>query len=267
MAVYFFIKKNVITHRPKNAPTADNRQNLDPNRKILVCVGDSNTHGNVSYNWVDDLVNDFPAYQILNAGINADLTNTLLKRLNDTIACKPNYITLLIGTNDVQATMSQKQEKRYREMNKIGADETSNFETFCQNYSKIIQRLKTETYAKIAVFSLPILGEDLINSANIKGDKYSNFIKEIAQNEDLIYLPLREMQKEYLKQNPPQSKYTYEDTFMVMNLSILKNIFLERSWDKISEEHGFMLTPDNIHQNSISGKMILELVQNFIKTN
>ncbi len=264
VAVYYYLRNQITSHRPINAPTAQNRQTLDIAKTTLVCVGDSNTHGNVSYNWVDDLVAIYPNFQILNAGVNADLTGTLLRRLDDTIACKPDLISLLIGTNDIQSTMSQTQEKRYRQMKKIDQNEVVNFGSFCENFSKIIYRLKTETNAQIAVLSLPILSENLNHEANKKGDQYSDFIKQVATQQNLTYLPLRETQKAYLQQNPSQSKYSYEDTFKIMNFSILRNIFLKQSWDEISTKHGLALTPDNIHQNSVSGKMIVDLVKSFI---
>ncbi len=268
IATYYYLRDQITSHRPTNAPTAQNRKTLDITKTTLVCVGDSNTHGNVSYNWVDDLMRIYPDFQILNAGVNADLTGTLLRRLDDTMACKPDFITLLIGTNDIQSTMSASQEKRYRQMKKVDAGEVVNFNSFCENFSKIITRLKTETNAQIAVFSLPILSENLNHEANKKGDKYSDFIKQIATQENLTYLPLRETQKENLQQHPSQSKYSYDDTFRLMNFSILRNIFLKQSWDEISTKHGLALTPDNIHQNSVSGKMIIDLVKKFIeKTN
>ncbi len=268
IAAYFYLRNQITSHRPTNAPTAQNREALDITKTTLVCVGDSNTHGNVSYNWVDDLVSIYPNFQVVNAGVNADLTGTLLRRLDDTMACKPDFVTLLIGTNDIQSTMSASQENRYRQMKKVDAGEVVNFNSFCENFNKIITRLKTETNAQIAIFSLPILSENLNHEANKKADQYSDFIRQIATQENLIYLPLRETQKSYLQQHPTQSKYNYEDTFRLMNFSILRNIFLKQSWDEISTKHGFLLTPDNIHQNSISGKMILDLVKKFIeKTN
>jgi lysophospholipase L1-like esterase len=262
--LYLYLKNQITSHRPTNAPTAQNRQKLDIAKTTLVCVGDSNTHGNVSYNWVDDLEVIYPDFQILNAGVNADLTGTLLRRLDDTIAAKPDLITLLIGTNDIQSSMSLSQEKRYREMKKIAPNEQTSYAIFCDNFSRIITRFKTETNAQIAVFSLPILSENLDHEANKKGDQYSDFIKQMAAQENLTYLPLRETQKAHLQQHPSQSKYSYEDTFRLMNLSILRNIFMKQSWDEISTIHGLRLTPDNIHQNSVSGQMIIDLVKTFI---
>ncbi|CAH0996603.1 hypothetical protein EMA8858_02735 [Emticicia aquatica] len=263
-AAYAWLYQKVSKHIPENYPNIQNRQQIDASKKTLVCFGDSNTHGNVSYNWVNDLSSELADYQVFNAGINSDLTYTLLRRINDIIACNPDFITLLIGTNDVNSTMHIKMEKRYQQLGRISKETSPNFEEFKKNYAEIIHQLKQKTKAKIAVMSLPVMGEDLAHEANIRADKYSNFIKELAEKEQLIYVPVREKQKEFLLKNPKPPKHTFEETYKLLNLSVIRYYILGNSWDEISRKHGFQLTPDNLHQNSIAGIMIRDLVKDAI---
>lgn len=264
--LYAWLYRKVSKHIPENYPNAKNRQQIDVSKKILVCFGDSNTHGNVSYNWVNDLSSQLTDYQVFNTGINSDLTYTLLHRIDDVIACKPNFITILIGTNDVNATMGKVMEKRYQDLGRISKDTSPNFEDFKKNYIEIIGHLKTKTQAKIAVMSLPVMGEDLAHEANQKADKYSEFVKQLATDEQLIYLPVREKQKEFLQKNPQPLKYTFEDTYKLLNFSVISYYLLGKSWDETSAKHGFQLTPDNLHQNSIAGGMIRDLVMASIQS-
>ncbi|GGD77827.1 esterase [Emticicia aquatilis] len=231
-----------------------------------MCFGDSNTHGNVSYNWVNDLSSQLTGYQVFNAGINSDLTYTLLRRIDDVVACKPNFITILIGTNDVNSTMSKVMEKRCQDLGRISKDTSPNFEDFKKNYIEIIRQLKAKTQAKIAVMSLPVMGEDLAHEANQKADKYSEFVKQLASDAQLIYLPVREKQKEFLQKNPQPLKHTFEETYKLLNYSVISYYLLGKSWDEISAKHGFQLTPDNLHQNSIAGGMIRDLVMASIQS-
>ena len=258
-SVYIWLYRKVSSHIPENYPDAQNRQKIDPTKNVLVCFGDSNTHGNVSYNWVDDLVKLLPDFQIFNAGKNSDLTYTLLQRIDDVIACKPDYITILIGTNDVNATMGKKMEKRYQSLGKIGKDISPNFEDFKRNYIEIIRQLKQQTKAKIGIMSLPVMGEDLAHEVNLKADKYSDFIKELAADEQIIYLPVREKQKEFLIKNSKPLKDTFEETYKLLNFSVMRHELLGQTWDEITTKHCFQLTPDNLHQNSISGGIIRDL--------
>jgi lysophospholipase L1-like esterase len=260
--IYAWLYRKVSKHIPENYPNAANRLQIDPSKKVLVCFGDSNTHGNVSYNWVNDLSNQLLDYQVFNAGINSDLTYTLLRRIDDVIACKPDYITILIGTNDVNATMGKVMEKRYQELGRVSKDISPNFEDFKKNYTEIVRQLKQKTTAKIAIMSLPVMGEDLTHEANLKADKYSDFIKQLSDDEQVNYLPVRETQKEFLQKKPKPLKHTFEETYKLLNFSVIGYYLLGKSWDEITAKHGFQLTPDNLHQNSIAGGMIRDLVIN-----
>jgi len=264
--LYAWLYRKVSKHIPENYPNSKNRQQIDTSKKVLVCFGDSNTHGNVSYNWVNDLSSQLTDYQVFNAGINSDLTYTLLRRIDDVIACKPDFITILIGTNDVNSTMGKVMEKRYQDLGRVSKDTSPNFEDFKKNYIEIIRQLKAKTNAKIAVMSLPVMGEDLKHEANQKADKYSEFVKQLAADEQLIYLPVREKQKEFLQKNLQPLKYTFEDTYKLLNFSVISYYLLGKSWDEISAKHGFQLTPDNLHQNSIAGGMIRDLVMASIQS-
>ena len=112
--------------------------------------------------------------------------------------------------------------------------------------------------------SLPVLGEDLAHEANQKADKYSEFVKQLATAEQLIYLPVREKQKDFLQNNPQPLKHTFEKTYKLLNFSVINYYLLGKNWDEISTKHGFQLTPDNLHQNSIAGGMITDLVKDAI---
>jgi lysophospholipase L1-like esterase len=182
------------------------------------------------------------------------------------IACKPNFITILIGTNDVNSTMGKVMEKRYQDLGRVSKDTSPNFEDFKKNYIEIIRQLKAKTHAKIAVMSLPVMGEDLAHEANQKADKYSEFVKQLATNEQLIYLPVREKQKEFLQKKPQPLTHTFEETYKLLNFSVISYYLLGKSWDEISTKHGFQLTPDNLHQNSIAGGMIRDLVMENLKS-
>ena len=112
--------------------------------------------------------------------------------------------------------------------------------------------------------SLPVLGEDLAHEANQKADKYSEFVKQLATDEQLIYLPVREKQKDFLQKNPQPLKHTFEEAYKLLNFSAINHYLMGKNWDEISTKHGFQLTPDNIHQNSIAGGIIRDLVKDAI---
>ena len=73
---------------------------INNDKPVVVCCGDSITHGHIGYDWVSSLRRRDGSKIYINAGINADLTWNLNQRINDIIKHNPDYITILIGTND-----------------------------------------------------------------------------------------------------------------------------------------------------------------------
>ena len=262
--VYGSLWKKITSSKPEKYPTLQNRQNLDATKKTLVCLGDSITHGIVSYDWVTDLTGIFPDLQILNAGINSDLTFTILNRIDDVIDCRPDFIIILAGTNDVNAMMSSTNLKSYKQMGRISKETIPDFESFKNNYHQIVALLKQKTTAQIALVSLPVMSEDLTHEANMKADNYSAYVKQLTQEEQLGYLPFREIEKEYLLVNPRQLKHKFEETTKLFTFSLINHFILGKDWDYTSAKHGNQLSPDNLHLNSLSGGMLLDLAKAFI---
>ena len=262
--VYGSLWKKITASKPEKYPTPQNRQNLDATKKTLVCLGDSITHGNVSYDWVADMAEFFPDLQVLNAGINSDLTFTILNRIDDVIDCRPDFIIILAGTNDVNATMSSTNLKSYKQMGRISKETIPDFDTFRNNYHQIVALLKQKTTAQIALVSLPVLSEDLTHEANRKADNYSGYIEQLAKEQQLAYLPFREKEKEYLLANPHQLTHKFEETTKLFTFSLINHFILGKDWDYTSAKHGNQLTPDSLHLNSLSGGMLRDLAKAFI---
>jgi lysophospholipase L1-like esterase len=264
--LYTRLRDKITKHVPATFPISENRVKLTTEKPIVVCFGDSNTHGNVSYDWVADLEKKYPELQFVNAGRNSDLTFTLLKRIDDVIACKPDFVNVLIGTNDLNATFAKSSLKRYQKTGRLVEGEVPSIVSFKRNYEEIVDRLSSETQAKVSLMSLPLMGEDLENEENKSVAAYNSVIKEIADKNGLVYLPLFEQQKSYLGQHPSQTKHRFNNYFYLLNLSAVKHYWFRKSWDEISDSHGNELSPDFLHQNSVSGKMIAALVGGFITT-
>lgn len=103
----------------------------------------------------------------------SDLLTNLLPRVP---ATKPNFITLLVGTNDVYGGVSAK--------------------VFKENYRQILERLTGETKAEIYVISLPFLGspELLFKPYNYyyysRIKDFNQIIRELAADYNLEYIDL-----------------------------------------------------------------------------
>lgn len=231
----------------------------------LVCAGDSLTHGNVSANYVELLAKNHPDWQVFNAGINSDLAETLLRRLDDVIAVKPDLVTVLIGTNDVNATLSRASLLSYRRHGKTAG--TPDADQYRRNLTAIVRRLKTETTARVVLLSLPPMSEDLTHEANHRADAYSEIIRETAEAEGVAYLPLRERMKADLAAHPSKPKVRFEATVStVFVAAVLRHVF-RWDYDRIAARYGNRLLTDNLHLNRRGATLVAEAIESFVSEN
>ena len=256
-----------FVRRPSSYPTAKYLAELGRSRPTaprLVCLGASITQGDIGASYVSLLERRLAGsgWAVLNAGINGDLAVNILARLGDVIAAQPTVVTLQIGTNDINASMSPQNYQNYVRMGKITQPPT--FADYQANVTEIVRRLRTETQARVAVLSIPLITEDLDHEVNQRGDRYSAHLQEVASELNVGYLALRERQKAYLTTTAKKGGQPYENTGR-LGMSAIVWSLLGLSWDKIAERYGNRLTIDNIHSNSISAQMIADLIEGFVR--
>ncbi|MBN2736833.1 MAG: SGNH/GDSL hydrolase family protein [Spirochaetales bacterium] len=229
---------------------------------VVVCCGDSITQGMISTNYVERLQDHFKEqYHFINSGINGNLAYNLYKRLwHDCIEFRPDYITILIGTNDVNSQKNEKMNEQYVKIQQLPQKPDKAF--FKKNLGKMIVKLKRQTKAKIAIFSLPLLGEDLDSPMNQMAADYSEIIRHYAVKYGLFYLPLNELQNRFLKLIENRRPTAY----MKKNILKIFSLMIRRSFDKIAEINGYYLSYDGIHATTLGAIMIEELASHFIKS-
>lgn len=264
---YQYICRIEIARKPKNYPDEINRQKKDLTKRTLVCFGDSNTHGNVSFDWVKRLRKIRKDLNIFNAGINADLSFTLLHRMDDVIKCEPDFICILIGTNDANARLSPENLNRYRDRGKITENDNPSLESYLSNCQEILKKLQKETKAEIALITLPLLSEDLSFEGNTISSLYSQEIVQLSQTYGTSLLDFRNLQIDLLPKDRSKIKWAYKRFRFMMNASLFIHYILLLPWNTVSKLFGNFSTTDNIHLNEHSGTLLLNLVNNWLPKN
>jgi len=255
------------TQLPENRPQAILNQVVDLNKRVVVCLGDSLTHGRVSHNYVDELDERFPDdYLFVNAGINSELTYNVLLRIETVIALKPDYITVLIGTNDALGTLGEQSAQRYIE--KWNLPQAPDRKWFRQNLVRIVTRLKRETRAEIALLSLPPITEDTGHPGYLQARKYSHDIRAIAREQQVAYLPLHELLTFAVEGETRENKLVFRGPERTqMYKAIVAHFLLGRSWDTIAANNGFLFLTDFIHLNAKAAGIAADLIDDFIRHN
>ncbi|MEX0778136.1 MAG: GDSL-type esterase/lipase family protein [Balneolales bacterium] len=257
--VYFYVKRQVGA-LPFNQP--ETRNLSEKARKKVICVGDSITQGTRSFDYVRHLSDKNSGVTFINAGYSNDLAWNVLQRLDPVISLQPDFITLLIGSFEVDAILTKKNNKRYVKTN--GLPQPPSPDWFKENLELILQKLLVETTAKLALISPPLVGEDLNEDSNYWTAEYSAIIKTVAHEYGVAYLPLNERERELLHSLNHSSRCSYKKGRRLYRKAAFNRYVLGKSWDNISKKNGFLLTPDLLHKNSKGGKIIVHLIEKFV---
>ncbi len=212
------------------------RKGRTPGRRLVVCAGDSITHGLASANYVNRLAGD-PALgdcDFVNAGWSGDLAWNLLQRLDPVVACRPDVVTVLIGTNDVAAHISDTWLQSYLKRQRLPERPTITW--YRDALAAVVTRLRTETAARLALLEIPILGEDLESVHNRRVREYNAVIHDVARTAGIVVLPLH---GEMVSRLPGTSPAAFDDTKGPMVRAAAQRFLLRRRWDDISRRAGF----------------------------
>jgi acyl-CoA thioesterase I len=246
--------------RPPGHPVAFVRAGRRPGaRAILVCAGDSLTHGIAGADYVGPLRTRLAGegYAVVNAGINGNLAWNVLQRLDEVIACRPDAVTVLIGSNDVLGTLGPTWESMYRAQQRI--PETPTLDWYRQNLCAILDRLGAETRARVAVLDLPPIGEDLGSATNDLVRRYNAVIREVAAERAIGVLPLHERLVAQLPED--HAPAPFDGTRRLMGAALVRRALLRQTWSQVSTANGLEVLTDGIHLNDRGAAVVADLIE------
>ena len=249
------------TKIPDNNAATISLSAIDSSKKIVVFMGDSITHGAVSYDYVRalSLDPDLQNYIFVNEGINSQLVYNLSKKINRVINIKPHYIYILIGTNDLRANLSDEEFKRFDALWKLPVKPTEAW--FEDNYKKLIDILKEKTAAHITLISIPPLGENLDSLPFKKAIEYSQLIKNIARLKKVGYIGFNEVLTDQIVTRGKKDISEYKLDKWYMYMAILSKYMFLNDWDNISDDRGLLFLTDNLHLNGRGGKILVSKIK------
>ncbi|PJZ79606.1 SGNH/GDSL hydrolase family protein [Leptospira meyeri] len=255
----FFVFESCVIFQATKVPANNLKAALETKPKKsskIVFLGDSITHGRVSYDYVASIAKhpSLVDYQVINEGINSRLTVQILEQLENLKQLNPDIVFLLIGTNDLKATLSEEEYNRYANLWKLKDPVTE--ESFVRNLTKIIQTIRKETKAKLVVFSPPVLGEDPNSIPFQRSKRFAELTKEVVTKEKAIYKPLHETLAKGLEESKQSFRKPYLQSTWGMYWTILRYYSTTASWDDLGDSNGYYYLTDAIHLNERGGKIL-----------
>ena len=264
-AAYLYIS-SIIATPPKGRAKDLLLSNDSEDRRVIACIGDSLTHGNIGDCWVETLRNEFPEDIFLNEGINGDVVWQVQQRLEPILACKPDIVILMIGSNDVMASFNKKSGESYRRNNKL--PEVPTFKSYQKLLPKLIDSLST--ISKIAICTLPPIGENKDSIVNNHVNKFNKFIELTAKNKNITLLPVSKLLREDLsiRTYPSRSDYDPSTLPIIRRIygGVVQHYIFKKSWDEVAKSKGQWILFDQVHLGERGAKIVFNIVKKYISS-
>jgi len=180
------------------------------------------------------------------------------------IARRPDVVIILIGTNDVIASLSPVKAIGYIFLKRLFTWPT--LSGAYGNLEKMLHRIKGETTAHIAVASVPVLGEDFSSVPMHRVREYNKNVQALARLEAVTYLPIFERQRDYLITNDAQARQAYTGSVVPTLELAFRLFFTGAHFDTYSREMGYTLLTDGVHMNTLGAQIIADSIAEFLES-
>jgi lysophospholipase L1-like esterase len=263
-AAFFYVSK-IISTPPRGRAEDYLSRNVKSDKKIIACIGDSLTHGNIGQNWVDYLRKELPHDVFLNEGINGNTAWQVIQRLDPILQCQPDLIILLIGTNDALGSFDINSGLRYKKNNEL--PEVPTLKKYKEHLNELIEKIGIQS--KIAICTLPPIGENVNSEVNKHVNLFNDYIKLIANQKNLSLLPVSDALWSEINSRTYPIKLDFNSKAMLLMMKrILGGIFhhylFKQSWNDISRAKGQWILFDQIHLNERGAEIVYKLAKDFI---
>ena len=235
----------------------------DNTKPVVVFCGDSITHGHIGYDWVSALRKKDDSKIYINAGINADLTWNLNERVDNIIKHNPDYITILIGTNDAIGSQNIKHIQDYYVSTK-GLPRLPHIDWYRSELERFITTVTVQTDAKIAISTLPWLGEQSNAEIITVVMDHNDIIRSLSKKYNLTLIDLFKNFEDSIDSNNSVPYTTTEWRRLRGLRAVILHYVFGWSWNRIGEKYRLKLLCDHIHLNEKSGAIFQNLMEDFI---
>ena len=263
-AAAFFYVSIIISTLPNGRAEDYLNSNDQQDKKIIACIGDSLTHGNIGQSWVDYLREEFPNYVFLNEGINGNTAWQVLQRLDPILQCEPDLIILMIGTNDALGSFDKDSGLRYKKNNNL--PEAPSLDKYKEQLSELIDKIAIQS--KVAICTLPPIGENMDSEVNNHVNEFNDYIELVATQKNISLLTVSDALWSDINSRTYSLKFEYNPKAIPLLRRIFGGIFhhylFKKSWDDIAKAKGQWILFDQIHLNERGAEIVYKIAKKFI---
>lgn len=291
ISLYFVVKGIMV--QPANNPSAFTAwtRSRDRRRPVLLCLGDSIAHGTCSAPIptaipaklrsvlgfpapADDATSGSPFVDpvwVVNAGQNSITSHTILhERLNTALNVYPDYILIMIGTNDVQCMYNPTWARYIAGIN--GLPEIPTLHVLERNLTGILRFIQEASpKVEIGLCTLPPFGEDPQSTSNRLVRQANAVIERVAATaaakEKVTLIPVFSELEAVLEKKRrgwtlpfDHWKLAFTVQNIIFQLGMLKSTSTLSPWNTLSKPFGFTVMSDGLHLNERGRDIVVDLV-------
>jgi len=238
--------------------------------ETIACLGSSTTASRGTYKWIDELKRrpQNSRFRFANFGVGGDLSFNTVGVLDRVIAVRPQRVIILIGANDVMASVFPNFRRFVRVVKRVPEEPSP--ARFEENLDFIVYRLQREASAKIGLSSLGPLGEDPKSEHPVQARlndliaTYNGIIRNVASTRRTDYIPFWESFEDELLRAGTVKPFTHFSFASFYRDYLFREMVLRQSFDRIARINGWQFHVDGIHLNTEGGRILSEAVQQFL---
>ena len=240
--------------------------------ETIACLGSSTTASRGTYKWIDELQMrpQNSRFRFVNFGVGGDLSFNTLRVLDRVTAVRPERVIILIGTNDIMASVFPNFRRFVRVFKRLSEEPSP--ARFEDNLNFIVHKIRRGTDARIALSSLAPLGEDPNSRDPVQArlneliGSYNGIIRTVASTQRTDYIPFWESFEDQLVRAGTAKPFTRFSFASFYRDYLFRELLLRQSFDRISRINGWRFHIDGVHLNTNGGRILVQVVQQFLES-
>ena len=239
---------------------------MNGQNKNILLLGDSHVRCRWGFDWVGPLKRQFSEFSFDQQGQDGALAYNALENYRQLPGRNYDACIIFVGTNDANATMSEKNSNRYLSSNRL--PEKPTLQTFRKYLGELLNLVVSNgKETKIAVCSVPLLSEIVDSKAFQTAVGFSNAACELSQEYRAAFLPIIDLVMGILAKPTDKSPLPYHDGLRDPIIAAIYKYLFFRSCDQVARMRGLRVSVDNIHMNSASGTIVQNQIADFLTKN
>jgi lysophospholipase L1-like esterase len=238
--------------------------------ETIACLGSSTTASKGTYKWIDALAQrpQNSRFRFVNFGVGGDLSCNITRRLDPVLRVAPHRAIVLIGTNDILASVFPNFRRFTRAWKRVSQDPSPAH--FKDNLELITHRLQQATRDRIALSSVAPVGEALRSNDAVQSRlndlvaAYNGIIADVSRSSGSYYIPFYECFRDQLARSTIAKPFTRFSFAAFYRDYLVREMILRWSFDEVSERNGWEFHIDGIHLNTKGGRILTDVVQQFL---